>query len=743
MIVYPLLALCERALGPGGEPTLVLTTGAVLALVLSIGVSGVVLGSVVAAATALVLGTDPAVSGLARPVLAVAVMGLVGVLLESRRAARGPSPGVAVAELTMLGVILGPAVIVLGETALSLAASSPPPGLDDATSIALAHGLGVLTVMPGTRMLIMRRPLLVDTSDVGVVTMGVGTWLVLAALTLGVGGAAALADAPAAAVPLLFVGFLGGSAVYTVTVTALAVTASAVVAALGLATAGLSPGEHLTWLVIAIGGLLLAAEGDRRRHDRLKLAALFGHAVAASAEVAPSGRVMRVNRAFATMLGWRPEELVDSDLLMLFASDDDGAGVESLIAGHRDEVRGLAQVRTRSGRTRQVRYSGRRLPDPADEDGLLLVQLLDMTDEERRADELQRSNESLARLGSRISHDLKQPLAAIAGYSSTLKIQRDRLDRETIDEMLDRLDLAARRVVDQLDTMVESARVGGDAPESVSIEAVVDAVRGLVDIELREAHGAIETDIGVDSVRTDRRGIQQVLLNLVTNSLKYHDALPPRVRITSRVRGRGVEVIVTDNGTGIPPAHLESVFEPGRRLAPGAAAGRGMGLSDSRRAIEDLGGSLRAEPSAAGARFVLWLPDDDLGVDPSPIRTVVVDCGHRDAGFAVGAGSVEPVHLEDERLHVVGRGRSVSEAVSMAIALEPDVIVVDRWVADGDGMTALASLATAHPPARVVVRTRDGSDHTVSGALLGGATKALDNGADARAVADVVVAVAG
>lgn len=740
VVLYPFVAWCSGSLEASpGLPGVLLTTGVALTLLVGVGPVAAPLLAVTALATQVLVLDGDLTAGLVTDVgVEVLVLAAAAVLVRARDTIPGRSRWSRLVEGLVVLCLLTPVLLVAAGAAVGLLSGEAPVGAVDLVTTAVAHAIGIVALTPGLLVALSSEPLAMDPGDSTIIAAGVAVTSAFVVVALVLGGSAVV-EAQALALPLVLVGFLAGSAAYALTIAAVAVLATTVGTVVDPG-GGLAVGQHVTWFVVAFGGMLLALEGDRRRRTTLKLAALFGHAAAASAEVAPSGRVLQVNRAFSTLVGWRSEELVDSDLLMLFASDDDGAGVEALIAGHRDEVRGMAELRTRSGMPRHVRYTGRRLRDLADDGGVLLVQMLDVTDEERRNEDLQRSNEALERLGSRIGHDLKQPLAAIAGYASTLRVQRERLDEATVTEMLDRLDQAARRVVDQLDTMVQSARVGGDAAEQVSIDAVVEAVRGLVAIELREEGGELVTALGVTHVQTDRRTLQRVLLNLVANALKYSGReQPPVVTVSSRRRGTGVEIAVVDRGPGIRHEHLEAVFEPGRRLAPEAAAGRGMGLADSRRAVEDLGGWLRAEPSAAGARLVLWLPDDLLGEDDTPIRTVLVELGHhRRHGLAPAESHLR---LEHERVTVLERAASVAEGVDSVADHQPDVVVVDGWQPDEDGEAALARLGAAAPVARLVVRTTHES--TVRAALVAGATRGLSDGSDGRAVAEAVIRAAG
>jgi len=218
-------------------------------------------------------------------------------------------------------------------------------------------------------------------------------------------------------------------------------------------------------------------------------------------------------------------------------------------------------------------------------------------------------------LSSSIAHELNQPLGAILSNAETIELllKNEPLDREEISEIvadIRRDDLRAAEIIQQLRTLL---RKRDDV--SVQISDLNSSVRDVVRIAAPEAakrRARITTDQvpGELSVRANNTHLQQVILNLVMNSL---DALQDSnsggrlVSIQTLRSGMSeVEVKVSDTGKGIPGDQLQNVFEAFFTTKP---EGTGLGLPISRTIIESYGGTLRAENRAGtGAMFSFTLP---------------------------------------------------------------------------------------------------------------------------------------
>ncbi len=734
-VLLPALGLVERGVRlTDGGAGITLTTGLLLAYVMFIGPVGVPIAFIASLLELAIVRGQPVTTAvvveLSVKLLAVLLTALV---LEARSRHHGGvrTPGLVVEFVVVAGVMLPLA-------ANGVVASVQSPTLF--WHAVIADGLGVLLMVPGLRVLVMREALVISRRDR--IMLAVVAAFVVAVLVplLLLGGPLSAGESQIVLLPLLLIAARVGTAPYAAGITAVQLAIVTPLALFGTATLQVGVGGHASWWMVTAGGLLISAEGDRSQRITREYQALFNYGTTPTAEVdRATGTIRRVNDALAAITGWSPTELSGSVLGdLIVPAQDDSDAYASLLSGERDEVHGYVNLRCRDGELRWVRLSGRRVvvggpqPDP------LLVQLHDLTVERAREDALRRSNEALERFGRRVSHDLKQPLAAIAGYAATLLEHADKLQPDVVDTMHERLDASARRAVHQLDEMFEGTAVASAGRGTVALGDLVSSVVGLVGIELSERGGVVDTSFVVPKLQTDPSAVQQVLLNLVTNSLKYSDhTRAPRVRIASRVRGAGVEITVTDNGTGIPAEEVDEVFVAGSRLAPGDAPGRGMGLADSRAIIEGVGGWLQAEPWVGGARFVIWLPDPSAAEQPPPVRVLLVDddVDHR---------NIVALRLQlEDRLEVVGEVGTIAAAVAETARLRPDVVLLDRWLPDGDGLDAIGALGEAHPEVRVVVLTSDGTPGLDSRAREGGAARLLAKGRPGDELVEELVGVAG
>jgi two-component system, OmpR family, sensor histidine kinase SenX3 len=227
----------------------------------------------------------------------------------------------------------------------------------------------------------------------------------------------------------------------------------------------------------------------------------------------------------------------------------------------------------------------------------------------RRADRLQ--DEFIANAG----HELRAPVGALAGLAEMLAEEGS---REVVRRLAGRLLTEAERanrVVDDLITLGSS--VSSEREYPVALGAVladaVDRVGPLAEarrVPIELAAGPTDA-----TVRGDPRQLGAAVFNLVENAVKYSPAGQP-VRVVARDDAGHVEVVVSDEGIGIPPEDVERVFERFYRVgarAPGGTGedpgGSGLGLSITRLVAEDHGGEVLVESvEGQGSTFVLRLP---------------------------------------------------------------------------------------------------------------------------------------
>ena len=213
-----------------------------------------------------------------------------------------------------------------------------------------------------------------------------------------------------------------------------------------------------------------------------------------------------------------------------------------------------------------------------------------------------------------LAHELRTPLATIGGYVEgladgvvrpepatwvTLQVEVSRLGR-----LVDDLNTVSRAEERQLDLRLGRILPGALVEVAVRAAAPLYAAKG---VELAHELAARLPEVEVDP---DRVG--EVLGNLLENALR-HTARGGRVEITARRSADGVELVVSDDGEGIPLEHLEKVFERFHRVDRArsrAAGGSGLGLTIARAITEAHGGRIHAESAGTGhgSRFAIWLP---------------------------------------------------------------------------------------------------------------------------------------
>jgi signal transduction histidine kinase len=242
------------------------------------------------------------------------------------------------------------------------------------------------------------------------------------------------------------------------------------------------------------------------------------------------------------------------------------------------------------------------------EGGRTLLVLSDVTDL-RRLETIRRD------FVANVSHELKTPLTAIAGYAETLASEaaEDAEAGRFAEIIVEHTQRMQRLVDDLLDlSRIES---GGwrPEPEPVDVEpAARDAWRPFVE---RAAEQRVDFDTSVNdsggSISVDPEALRQIFTNLFDNALRH---TPPggRVRVLAAPAGDEVLVQVSDTGSGISAEHLPRIFERFYRVDPGRSreeGGTGLGLAIVKHLVEAHGGSVSAESELGrGTTILLSFP---------------------------------------------------------------------------------------------------------------------------------------
>ena len=214
-----------------------------------------------------------------------------------------------------------------------------------------------------------------------------------------------------------------------------------------------------------------------------------------------------------------------------------------------------------------------------------------------------------------ISHDLRTPLATIAGGAATLAGNLDALSDADRGALASSVSEEAMRMSERITTLLDLVRLetGAIQPrfDLYALDELVGSVLHRLEQPLRRHRVRIELPESLPLLRVDGRLIEQVLENLLDNASKYTPA-GSEIRISAQVLSRQVEVSVEDDGPGLAVADPEILFEKFQRGAPeGAVGGIGLGLAICRTILALHKGRIWAEnraPHGTAFRFTVPLP---------------------------------------------------------------------------------------------------------------------------------------
>ncbi|PUE45532.1 sensor histidine kinase [Limnohabitans sp. 2KL-51] len=347
------------------------------------------------------------------------------------------------------------------------------------------------------------------------------------------------------------------------------------------------------------------------------------------------GRITYVNPAFCQMVGLAAEQLTGQLAPMPYwppeMMDEYKQRHAVRLAGNAPPREGFESVFMRADGTRfEVLIIEAPLISVQGQQTGWMGAVIDIS-EQRRIEELSRASQerlqatarlaTVGEMASLLSHELNQPLAAIASYANgSLNLLKD---PAALPQTLDDVHMALRRIAEQagragkvINSVHDFVRRRDQAREAVAPQALLDAIAPLVNLQARKLQVKVHTrfEAKLPQVLCDRTMVEQVLLNLARNGMQAMDQPGSMERVlvlqvrraASNAEHGWVEFSVSDVGVGIADDVERQLFNP---FFTTKAEGMGLGLSLCRTVVEQHGGHLSFEPLVPrGTVFRFTLP---------------------------------------------------------------------------------------------------------------------------------------
>lgn len=236
----------------------------------------------------------------------------------------------------------------------------------------------------------------------------------------------------------------------------------------------------------------------------------------------------------------------------------------------------------------------------------------DITRQKRLEEQLARSNADLSQFAFAASHDLQEPLRAVAGCVAILARDHATALDPPARELLDHIEQGTRRMQALIRDLLEYSRIDayGRPPEPTRADEALDLALANLGLAVSESQATITRD-PLPTVVADRRQLARVFQNLISNSLKFRAAdRPPIIHVSAQPRNGEQVFAIKDNGIGIASGDLARIFELFQRLhSRDEYPGTGIGLPLCKRILERHGGRIWAESQpGSGSTFFFSLP---------------------------------------------------------------------------------------------------------------------------------------
>lgn len=355
----------------------------------------------------------------------------------------------------------------------------------------------------------------------------------------------------------------------------------------------------------------------------------------------------------------------------------------------------------------------------------------------------EKSNQAKSVFLASMSHELRTPLNSILGYTQLMETKIDK-DEHPHKEYLSRVLKSGEHLLRLIDEILDLAKIESDSIE-LSIEPI--DVRSLV-LEAIEFVRPMAVSHGIEIlpeeakepivINADRIRFNQMLLNLLTNAIKYNRP-SGKVRIFCEPSGSRLRLNIADTGIGIEKNKIGLLFDPFNRLGAETSSieGTGIGLTITKRLVEMMEGRIgvESEPGTGTTFFV------EFALAPDPIKKQKITAQTSTSYDFDLTGEHTILYVEDNKINqalievilkeysdiTLLKADNGTQGIEMAVNHKPDLILMDIGLPDMNGFEAFERISkikeTKHIP--VVGLSANAMPHDVKKAMDAGFTEYL------------------
>ncbi len=452
--------------------------------------------------------------------------------------------------------------------------------------------------------------------------------------------------------------------------------------------------------------------------------AIFEAAGVGIARLTLDGRFVEVNQRFAEISGRRREDLIGLHFQDISHPDEAPANLattEALLAGQQDRLAREKRYVRPDGEIVHVMLNVVLLKDEAGNPVQMVSVVEDISERLRMQEALgaartaERASKAKTEFLSRMSHELRTPLNAMLGFAQLLRVDPRNPLNDTQRQKIEHIEKAGAHLLAMMTDVLDLSRIeAGSLPmsiETLSVNTVLEEALALISNQARSAGLTLTHSTPQEGVfvKADRVRLRQVLVNLLSNAIKYNrqggQAMIEAMALQDRVL-----ITVRDTGQGMTPEQIAHLFEPFNRLGAERTSveGTGIGLVIVKRLLDLMDGRIEVSSTpGTGTSFRVWLP---------LARPLALDAQCADQTQRSGFGGLDELGLHNrtvlyaednvinvELLRQVMRMRphwhlevahSGQQAITMAQANPPDLLLLDMHLGDMSGLDVSDALST-------------------------------------------------